>query len=126
MKRIIYFHGLQSKQGGERIDYLSSKYLVHAPEMVYSEKNTWPTTADKVQKVLPEMIVGSSMGGLMGFYSGYTLPINLLLFNPAFQLMPDYIPDWKCNSQMQKATITVILGKRDTDIDPQTTIKYLE
>ena len=84
MKRIMYFHGLESKQGGEKIDYLSSKYLVHAPVMVYAEKDTWPTTFHKVQANCPEIIVGSSMGGLMGFYSAYMLPIKLLLFNPAF------------------------------------------
>lgn len=95
MRRIIYFHGLESKQGGERIDYMTRKYLVHAPCMVYAEKDTWTVSKEKVDTNIPDMIVGSSMGGLMGLFTGYKHPIKLLLFNPAIDRIPEYIPDWK-------------------------------
>lgn len=41
MKRIMYFHGLESKQGGQKIDYLTTRFFVHAPVMAYAEKDTW-------------------------------------------------------------------------------------
>jgi hypothetical protein len=28
MKKVLYLHGLESDQGGPKVDYLSSKYLV--------------------------------------------------------------------------------------------------
>lgn len=31
------------------------------------------------------------MGGLMGFYSGYRSNVRMLLFNPAFDRIPEYI-----------------------------------
>ena len=121
MKRIIYFHGLESKQGGQKIDYLTRNYLVHAPEMVYAEKDTWTTSKSKVESTMPDMIVGSSMGGLMGLYSGYMHPIKMLLFNPAIDRIPEYIPDWKCDGSLQLAEITIILGKNDTEVSPKFT-----
>ena len=36
MKKVIYFHGLESQQGGKRIDYLTQHLLVHAPCMNYN------------------------------------------------------------------------------------------
>ena len=42
MKRVLYLHGLESKQGGEKVDYLASKCIVHAPEMDYTRKDIFP------------------------------------------------------------------------------------
>lgn len=53
--------------------------------------------------VKPQIIVGSSMGGLMGFYTGYNLQCKMLLFNPAFDRIPEYIDGWQCRSDDQKA-----------------------
>lgn len=50
MKTLFYFHGLESKQGGEKVSYLTKHFLTHAPEMVYKEPDTWPYTLAKVQK----------------------------------------------------------------------------
>lgn len=43
------------------------------------------------------------MGGLMGFYTGYKSNAKLLLFNPAFDRIPEYIDGWKCASEDQTA-----------------------
>ena len=89
--------------------------------MVYAEKDTWTISQEKVDVNIPDMIVGSSMGGLMGLIAGYKHPIKLLLFNPAIDRIPEYIPDWKGDFSQQKAEITIILGKRDTDVSPKFT-----
>lgn len=66
------------------------------------------------------------MGGLMGFYCGYNQNCRMLLFNPAFDRIPEYIDGWTCNSANQQAHIEIVLGKNDKDVDPLKTIKYLE
>ena len=65
------------------------------------------------------------MGGLMGFYSGYKSNAKLLLFNPAFDRIPEYIDGWKCASEDQTAQIEIVLGKNDKDVDPYKTISYI-
>ena len=35
MKKVLYLHGLESKQGGSKVEYLASKGAVFAPEMDY-------------------------------------------------------------------------------------------
>ena len=126
MKRIFYFHGLESQQGGHKIDFLSSQCLVHAPQMLYAEKDTWAISKQKVAASQPEIVVGSSMGGLMGLYSAYMQPIHLLLFNPALDRIPEYIPDWQCDGSEQKAKVRIILGKNDTEVSPHFTCEYLQ
>lgn len=55
--------------------------------MVYAEPQIWPSTLETVNKYNPDMIIGSSMGGLMSFYVGHNRAnCRLLLFNPAFSL----------------------------------------
>ena len=39
MKKVLYLHGLESDQGGPKVDYLSSKYLVCAPKLDYKDPN---------------------------------------------------------------------------------------
>jgi predicted esterase YcpF (UPF0227 family) len=41
-----------------------------------------------VSQIKPEIIVGSSMGGLLGFYCAYNINCKMLLFNPAFDRIP--------------------------------------
>ena len=37
LKKIVYLHGLESQQGGQKVDYLSDKGYVFAPEMPYKQ-----------------------------------------------------------------------------------------
>ena len=36
MKKILYLHGLESPQGGEKVDFLATKSFVHAPSLDYT------------------------------------------------------------------------------------------
>lgn len=62
----------------------------------------------------------------MSFYAGYKLDCKMLLFNPAFDRIPEYIDGWKCYSQDQKAQIEIVLGRNDTDVDPKKSLEYLQ
>lgn len=41
MQRIVYFHGLESQQGGKKIDLLTQSFLVYAPAIDYENPNIW-------------------------------------------------------------------------------------
>jgi len=119
MKKIVYLHGLESSQGGVKVEFLASKGSVYAPVMDYK-------TLDLNEFILtlgmPDLIIGSSMGGYIADIIGSQLGVDVLLFNPAlhsrkseFQFNENY------GSQQYKRTI--ILGTADNVIDPKTTKK---
>lgn len=62
----------------------------------------------------------------MSFYTAYNLDCKMLLLNPAFDRIPEYIDGWKCNGSQQMAKIQILLGKNDEDVDPKKTLQFLE
>ena len=63
MKKVLYLHGLESKQGGPKVDFLANEFCVHAPAMDYTN----PMLQNEVEFIMrqfnPDLIIGSSMGG---------------------------------------------------------------
>ncbi len=41
MKKIIYLHGLKSKQGGDKVSFLTEQNFVYAPKMNYNDPVTF-------------------------------------------------------------------------------------
>ena len=62
MKRVLYLHGLESKQGGEKVEFLANECIVHAPEMDYTRKDVFSFLTKKIEDFQPDFIIGSSMG----------------------------------------------------------------
>jgi len=84
IKKIIYLHGLESQQGGEKVDFLSQNSLVlYAPKLDYKNPNEFQRILKEVQSFEPDLIIGSSMGGYMAYLIASHLNIPVLLFNPA-------------------------------------------
>ena len=115
MKKILYLHGLESEQGGNKVSFLSTKGMVYAPKIDYK-------TLDLHEFIytvgMPDLIIGSSMGGYAADIIGSHLGVDVLLFNPALhsrslELNKDY------GTQNYKRTI--VLGMEDTLIDPSKT-----
>lgn len=85
MKNVLYLHGLDSEQGGEKVSVLSSKYLVHAPSIDYRHPDVYEKIFKIYKHVFPDIIVGSSMGGYLASliaWNSYMGP-ELILINPA-------------------------------------------
>ncbi len=118
MKNIVYLHGLESGQGGPKVSYLSEKGMVYAPRMNYE-------TLDLKEFILtlgmPDLIIGSSMGGYVADIVGSQLGVDVLLFNPALHSRPETNFNEDYGSQTYKRTI--ILGTEDDIIDPELTKK---
>jgi len=117
MKKIVYLHGLESEPGGTKVSFLATKGAVYAPAMDYE-------TLDLNEFILtlgmPDLIIGSSMGGYVADIIGSRLGVDVLLFNPA--LHSRTIP---VNHEYYGNTYkrTIVLGTEDNIIDPERTKK---
>ena len=119
MKSVLYLHGLESNQGGAKIDFLAAQGRVHAPAMAYKTK-TWSIDklVELVIKCNPDLIIGSSMGGYFADVLGSHTRIDVLLFNPALHSRSvDY--NFKYGNKDYQRTI--ILGMLDTVVIPERT-----
>ena len=117
MKKIVYLHGLESGQGGYKVDFLSTKGMVYAPEMNYESLNLHEFI---LTLWIPDLIVGSSMGGYVADVIGSRLGVDVLLFNPALHNRKiNHTYDYYNNKYKR----TIVLGTEDNVINPELTKK---
>jgi predicted esterase YcpF (UPF0227 family) len=118
MKKIVYLHGLESEAGGPKVSFLAEKGMVYAPVMDYK-------TLDLSEFIftlgMPDLIIGSSMGGYVADIIGSQLGVDVLLFNPA--LHSRSIDNFNVDYGSQHYKRTIVLGTEDNVIDPETTKK---
>ena len=123
MKKIVYLHGLESEPGGTKVSFLATKGAVYAPAMDYE-------TLDLHEFIytlgMPDLIIGSSMGGYIADIIGSRLGVDVLLFNPALHSRDSdsknrKIKNYDYFNNTYKRTI--ILGTEDDVIDPELTKK---
>ena len=88
MKKVLYLHGLESKQGGSKVDFLSSICLVSAPVLDYRDSACFQNIHDLVVTNSFDLIIGSSMGGLATLYA---LSLHPEKFTTALSLSPHWI-----------------------------------
>jgi predicted esterase YcpF (UPF0227 family) len=117
MKKILYLHGLESNQGGSKVSFLASKGMVYAPKINYK-------TLDLHEFIytigMPDLIIGSSMGGYVADVIGSRLGVDVLLFNPALHSREIAVNHEYYNNTYKR---TIILGTEDDVIDPELTKK---
>lgn len=121
MKKIVYLHGLESEAGGPKVSFLAEKGMVYAPNMDY-------VTLDLNEFILtlgmPDLIIGSSMGGYVADIIGSQLGVDVLLFNPALSNHNrTVIKEFNVDYGSQKYKRTIVLGTEDNVIDPEVTKK---
>ena len=117
MKKIIYLHGLESEAGGPKVSFLAEKGTVYAPKIDYK-------TLDLNEFILslgmPDLIIGSSMGGYIADIIGSQLGVDVLLFNPALHSR-SIDTNYKVNYGTETYKRTIILGTKDDIINPEET-----
>ena len=129
MKKVLYLHGLESNQGGEKVEFLAGECAVYAPAMDYREEDLHGKVHNIIMKFKPDLLIGSSMGGYVAheFAKAFNLPAILL--NPALHsrsFEPDldtYILSYDTSFQEHQI---VVLGKEDKVIDPERTKEMLQ
>jgi len=127
MKQIIYLHGLESQQGGQKVEYLSDKGYVFAPEMDYK------LNPDLFQEILeeikelgePDLIIGSSMGGYFAYMlASHFENVEVILFNPA--LKERSVEFRNIVKGKHKVKGTLALSEKDRVVDPKVTLQHLD
>jgi esterase/lipase len=123
MKKIMFLHGLESKQGGSKVEYLEQFFEVHAPECRYHTKpGIFYNLLDQAEGFKPDFIVGSSMGGYMAYLIGQHLNCPVILFNPALHSRSI---EPIVEKGIHTPDIHLGLGMRDDVIDPMKTLDLL-
>jgi len=127
-KKVVYLHGLESCQGGEKVDYLASKYFVYAPSMNYLEnpKKIFEEQLEIIKDFSPDLIIGSSMGGYFADRIASHIGCDILLFNPgtvkADELKKEY--GIKTIKGDKEHKTTVVIGYEDDVVDPVKSLKH--
>jgi hypothetical protein len=128
MKTVLYLHGLESSQGGKKVEFLSSKDYVYAPVMEYGDPDFGKKMVKLIHALKPDLIVGSSMGGYIANLLSDKFGIDCLLFNPALHSR-SFEPNVKAIEMYESDVIPkkiVVLGNRDSIIDPKITKQIIE
>ena len=125
IKSAIYFHGLESSQGGIKVQFLDQEVdFLEAPAMDYTKEGIFEEWLDYVKNEEPDLLIGSSMGGYFAMALATHTGIPVLVFNPAIHSRSIEIKGLESGSE--KLTGLVVLGKKDEVINPGPTISMLQ
>ena len=124
MKKVLYLHGLESNQGGPKVDFLANEFIVHAPKMDYTDPDLNIKMLFIMQDLKPDFIIGSSMGGYVADILAQKYGVPAILFNPAlhnrsFDPAIEYPIEGE-QAELQERKV-VVLGKEDEVIPPYIT-----
>jgi|TARA_Y100000310_G_scaffold310496_1_gene355804 hypothetical protein len=125
MNSVIYFHGLETKPGGIKVDFLDQEVdFLEAPAMDYTQKNIFNEWLEYVKTEEPDLIIGSSMGGYFALALASHTGIPVLAFNPAIHSRTFEINNLRSGKERIKGL--VVLGDNDKVIDPSKTFNMLK
>ena len=125
IKSAIYFHGLESSQGGIKVQFLDQEVdFLEAPAMDYTKEGIFEEWLDYVKNEEPDLLIGSSMGGYFAMALATHTGIPVLVFNPAIHSRSIEING--LGSGTEKLTGLVVVGKKDEVINPGPTISMLQ
>ena len=129
MKKVLYLHGLESKQGGPKVDFLANEFIVYAPKMDYNDPELNIKMFFAMHDLKPDLIIGSSMGGYVADILAEKYGVPAILFNPALHNR-SFEPAIEYPIEGEQAEIQgkklVVLGKDDEVIPPYLTKLMLE
>lgn len=86
MKKIVYFHGYGSSGASGTVDLLRRmlpEYEVVAPDIPVDPEEALPYLRDFCARQMPDLIIGSSMGGM---YAQQMFGFRKICVNPAFSM----------------------------------------
>lgn len=127
MKRILYLHGLESQQGGRKVDALTRRACTFAPALNYKEdNNTLLHLAAQTEPVTWDICIGSSIGGYAAYHLAKCITVKqLILLNPVLHRkdIPLLLPTPKSNTPTPK--IDIYWGRADEVIPVEKTKAWL-
>ena len=122
---ILYLHGLDGSLSQPKRSILEQYGAVYAPQLDYrNEPNCMRLIYEQFKDHNIDRLIGSSMGGYMGYYLSNALDCKALLFNPALAARPVKQERMDFDSPTAQ-TKTLVLGAEDTVVPPKKTLQYL-
>ena len=126
--KTLYIHGLESFPVPGKLEIMKKLGLeVTALHLDYMQQHdSYEILKNEAIKNNVEFIVGSSYGGLLGYWLAEDLALPCLLFNPAMTYRTElkmYIPKvlkLKCPARF------VVLGVNDDTVDPLANAKFMK
>ena len=125
MMTILYLHGLESKLSDVKRVVLEKFGTVIAPDMDYksnSEMYNYLMKTYKNESI--DCIIGSSMGGFMGYHIAMHLGYPALLFNPALPIrsLNQNVPKNVVPKENQR--FSIVLGSQDETVPAIANLNY--
>lgn len=118
--RILYIHGLDSSPNPERIAELKLRgHQVSALHIDYRRQpDVYQLLRTKALQDQTEWIIGSSLGGFIGFWLSEDLALPCLLFNPAMHVS---LVEAQISPEMERNCPErwVLIGSDDEVVDPE-------
>jgi|TARA_R110001592_G_scaffold163321_4_gene397197 hypothetical protein len=122
--KILYLHGLESEQGGPKVDFLCKEHYTLAPDMDYRDPTLYERTLDLITRFQPDTIIGSSMGGWFAYNLGIEVGVPVLLLNPALHSRT-YEPNIPLRTYTKRSEVFLALGMEDDIIDAKATQEWM-
>lgn len=124
--KTLYIHGLDSYPVPEKLGILEHAGLeVEALHLDYrTEKQSYQILRDFAIEEEIQFIIGSSLGGYIGYWLGEELGLPCLLFNPAMSYsdtLDEHMPD--IDRRLCPARY-VAIGAWDETVDPQQNLRF--
>jgi hypothetical protein len=125
MLKTLYIHGLDSAPRPDKLEILKSLELdVDGLHIDYRENlDAYWVLENYIRQNDIEFIIGSSYGGMLGYYLSAALNIPALLFNPALHSM-SLEPELPKLRDIPQAPLFVVLGANDQTIHPKKTLDF--
>ncbi|MDO5608402.1 MAG: YqiA/YcfP family alpha/beta fold hydrolase [Capnocytophaga sp.] len=121
--KILYLHGLDSLLQDDRREVLSRYGTVLGPTLDYANTpGLFEQLANDHHDI--DAIIGSSAGGLVGYYLAQTLHKPCLLFNPAISFRSQ-MPVPTDFDILYDAYMQIVIGLQDEVLPPQTTLDLI-
>ena len=125
MMTVLYLHGLESKLSDVKRVVLEKFGTVIAPDMDYksnSEMYNYLMKTYKNESI--DCIIGSSMGGFMGYHIAMHLGCPALLFNPALPIrsLNQNVPQNVVPKENQR--FSIVLGSQDETVPAIANLNY--
>lgn len=124
--KILYLHGLESKLSETKRGILQNYGTVIAPDIdYYSDPKIFVFILNLSKEHTFDVVIGSSMGGFMGYYFANTVSIAALLFNPALphRSVEQQIPE--LDLLQASPLLHLALGGQDTVMEANGNLNWI-
>lgn len=118
--KTLYIHGLENYPGPEKFEILRKHGLDPvAPHLNYKETlGIYEILKDAVLQKDVKFIIGSSLGGYLGYLLAEEMGLPCLLFNPTMHYTDVFYSKMPEIKELNCPTRYIVLGGKDKEVDP--------